>query len=290
MIFAIIDIILKGVNNFMNPIKLVSIDIDGTLYNDNREITPAVKKTIQKATAQGVYVVITTGRPETGVKSILNELDLVGSDHYVITHNGGLVQTTDGQKVLHRAALSWESFQQAQRFAAENNAYIQIESDTDAYTINRYVNVFASQENFVVNIPLTVKDSLAELKEVPFVKAIAIGEKVFMDQVQAKVPEQLAIDANVVRSTPNNLEFMNNDASKGQALLALAEELGINQSQTMAIGDQENDFTMIQAAGIGVAMGNAIPAIKEVANAETADNNHDGVAKAIERFVLADWS
>ncbi|GAP03216.1 hydrolase, HAD superfamily, Cof subfamily [Fructobacillus pseudoficulneus] len=272
----------------MNPIKLVSIDIDGTLYNDNREITPAVKKTIQKATAQGVYVVITTGRPETGVKSILNELDLVGSDHYVITHNGGLVQTTDGQKVLHRAALSWESFQQAQRFAAENNAYIQIESDTDAYTINRYVNVFASQENFVVNIPLTVKDSLAELKEVPFVKAIAIGEKVFMDQVQAKVPEQLAIDANVVRSTPNNLEFMNNDASKGQALLALAEELGINQSQTMAIGDQENDFTMIQAAGIGVAMGNAIPAIKEVANAETADNNHDGVAKAIERFVLAD--
>ncbi|CAK1244523.1 Cof-type HAD-IIB family hydrolase [Fructobacillus evanidus] len=272
----------------MQAIKLVSIDIDGTLYNDNREITPAVKSAIQKATAQGVHVVITTGRPETGVKKILNELDLLGEDHYVITHNGGLVQTTDGQKTLHRAALTWTTFLKAQQFAADNNTYIQVESDSDAYTVMTNVNIFASQENFVVSLPLTIKDEVSELKETSFVKAIAIGDEAFMDSIQAKVPAELKQEANVVRSTPNNLEFMNTAASKGQALLALAKELGIDQSETMAIGDQENDHTMIEAAGIGVAMGNAVPSIKAIANQETTDNNHDGVAKAIERFILAD--
>ncbi|GAO99439.1 Cof-type HAD-IIB family hydrolase [Fructobacillus ficulneus] len=272
----------------MKTIKLVSIDIDGTLYNDNREITPRVKAAIQKATAQGVQIVITTGRPETGVMKILNELDLIGSDHYVITHNGGLVQSTDRQKTIHRAALPWAAFEQAQKFSEENGVYIQTESDSDAYTIDREINLFVSQENFVVSLPLTVKDTLADLQAQPFVKALAIGEKTFMDKIQALVPEQLKKDANVVRSTPNNLEFMNNNASKGQALLALAAELGIDPADTMAIGDQENDLTMIEAAGIGVAMGNAIPDVKAIANEETTDNNHDGVGQAIERFVLND--
>ncbi|MBS9337114.1 Cof-type HAD-IIB family hydrolase [Fructobacillus parabroussonetiae] len=270
----------------MNKIKLISIDIDGTLLNDNREITPAVKAAVQEANEQGIYVVITTGRPATGVKNVIEELGLVSDNQYVITHNGGMAQSTDHSKMIYHETLPWSLFKEAEAFAQQQQAYLQIESDEFAYTMAREQNVFVSQENFVVQLPLKVVDSLADVQDVPFVKAMLIGEKNFMDRVQEQVPTDLKEQANVVRSTPNNLEFMNKDASKGAAMLALAAKLGIQAEETMAIGDQENDVTMIRQAGIGVAMGNAVPMIQEAADVQTTDNNHDGVANAIRRYAL----
>lgn len=273
----------------MNTIKLISIDIDGTLLNDNREITPAVKKAVQEATAKGIYVVITTGRPATGVKKVLSDLELIAEDQYVITHNGGVARSTDHANDVYHEALPWDLFEEALTFAKEKKAYLQVESDEYAYTLNRESNVFVAQENFVVQLPLKTVDSVDELKDVPFVKAMIIGTEDDMDRIQAAVPADLKERANVVRSTPNNLEFMNKIASKGNAMLALADKLGIKQEETMAIGDQENDVTMIKATGIGVAMGNAVPLIKNAADVETTDNNHDGVANAIEKYALGKW-
>lgn len=270
----------------MKNIKLISIDIDGTLLNDSREITPAVKEAVQQASERGIYVVITTGRPATGVKKVIEDLGLVSSKQFVITHNGGMAQTTDHSKVVYHEALAWDLFKEAQAFAVSRDAYLQIESDEYAYTLDREQNVFVSQENYVVQLPLKVVDSLADMQNTSFVKAMIIGEESFIDQVQAAVPSDLSERANVVRSTPNNLEFMNRDASKGSAMLALAKSLGIKPEETMAIGDQENDVTMIRQAGIGVAMGNAVPMIQEAADVQTTDNNHDGVANAIQKYAL----
>ncbi|MBS9335485.1 Cof-type HAD-IIB family hydrolase [Fructobacillus sp. M1-13] len=270
----------------MTEIKLISIDIDGTLLNDNREITKAVKEAVKMASEQGIYVVITTGRPATGVKGVIEELGLVSDKQYVITHNGGMAQTTDHSDVVYHETLPWDLFKEAEAFAKDQKSYLQIESDEYAYTMDREQNVFVSQENYVVQLPLKVVDSLADVADVPFVKAMLIGEEGFMDQVQAQVPKKLLEQANVVRSTPNNLEFMNKAASKGAAMMALAKKLGIDPKETMAIGDQENDVTMIQQAGIGVAMGNAVPLIQNVADVQTTDNNHDGVANAIKKFAL----
>lgn len=274
----------------MKNIKLISIDIDGTLLNDNREITPAVKKAVQEASEKGIYVVITTGRPATGVKDVIEELGLVSDKQYVITHNGGMAQTTDHSKVVYHESLSWDLYKEAQAFALDQGAYLQLESDVSAYTLDRLQNVFVSQENFVVQLPLRVVDSLAEMQNTGFVKALIIGAQDQVDQVQSRVPADLLNRANVVRSTPNNLEFMNRDASKGSAMLALAEKLGVKPEETMAIGDQENDITMIQQAGIGVAMGNAVPMIQEAADVQTTDNNHDGVANAIQKYALWEQS
>ncbi|MDF7637585.1 Cof-type HAD-IIB family hydrolase [Leuconostocaceae bacterium ESL0958] len=268
-------------------IKLVSIDIDGTLLNDQRVITPAVKAAVQAAVAAGVYVVITTGRPRTGVLEVLQQLDLMTGSHYVITHNGALVARTDGQETVYQERLPLPALEQAFAFAKEQGVYIQAESDQTAQTLDRAINVWASQENDVVRLPLRVVDDVAAIEAGGFVKALAIGDEKQMDAVQAAVPASLAAAANVVRSTPNNLEFMNLSASKGQAMLALAAKLDIEPAATMAIGDQENDLTMLEAAGLGVAMGNAVPDVKAVADVETADNNHDGVAKALDRYVLS---
>ncbi|MDF7627608.1 Cof-type HAD-IIB family hydrolase [Lactobacillaceae bacterium L1_55_11] len=270
----------------MSEIKIASIDIDGTLLNDNREITPAVKQAIADAEAKGVKVVITTGRPLSGVKKILDELGMDGDDQYVITHNGGLIESASGKRTLFRAELSLAQFKMIQDFMDAHDTYVQVESADRAYTIDHKIGYWASYENVLVDLPLQVFENLDEMAHVEFIKAIAMANKDDLDKVQADVPASIKDDVAVVRSTAQNLEFMNKTASKGNALMALAKELGVNPKDTLAIGDQENDHSMIEAAGIGVAMGNAVPGIKAAADVETTDNNHDGVAEALKKYVL----
>ncbi|CAK8054842.1 Cof-type HAD-IIB family hydrolase [Eupransor demetentiae] len=270
----------------MTDIKIVSIDIDGTLLNDKHEITPAVKDAIHAAEAKGVKVVITTGRPLSGVRDILNELGMNSDDQYVITHNGGLMMSASGHKTLFRAELSFEQFEAINAFMEAEKTYVQVESADQAYTLDHKVGYWASYENVLVDLPLTVFDDMSELKNIDFIKGIAMANEEELDRVQAAVPAAIKESTAVVRSTAHNLEFMNKDASKGNALWALADILGVDRQATMAIGDQENDHSMIGQAGIGVAMGNAIDSIKELANVQTTDNNHDGVAEAIKKYVL----
>lgn len=270
----------------MSKIKIVSIDIDGTLLNDQREITQEVKSSIQQALENDVKIVITTGRPLPGVRDILSELGIQGSDQYVITYNGGLVQTADGKKTLFRQPLGVKAFQEVNNFMRTQDTYVQVETHDAAYTTNHRIHPWASFENSLVNLPLFVLDTENELEKVEFIKAIANAESSELDKVQAAIPNEISNHVNVIRSTANNLEFIDRQASKGNALLALADVLNIEHVQTMAIGDQANDYSMIEQAGVGVAMGNAIPELKAIADYETATNNHSGVAQAIKTFVL----
>ncbi|GMA70025.1 sugar phosphate phosphatase [Leuconostoc litchii] len=270
----------------MSEIKIVSIDIDGTLINDERQIPADVKATIHRALEQGVKIVITTGRPLPGVQNILDELGIEGSDQYVITHNGGLMQTADGSRILFHASLDLAEYKELNSFMSEQNTYIQVEDQLAAYTTNHLIHRWASYENALVNLPLHVVNDDDKLQNIEIIKGIANAESDELDDVQAKVPASILDKMSVIRSTANNLEFINKNASKGNALSALAEVLNIDIKNTMAIGDQENDFSMIERAGLGVAMGNAIEKIKQVADVETDTNNNSGVARALEDYVL----
>lgn len=270
----------------MAAVKVISIDIDGTLLNDDRQITTDVKQAIQTALAQGIKIVITTGRPLPGVRDILDELGIYGSDQYVITYNGGMVQTADGRKTLFSLPLDVKEFHKINQFMREQSTYVQVETRDAAYTTHHTIHRWASFENSLVNLPLYVLDQDAQLNEIDFIKAIANAESDELDAVQAAIPAEIANHVNVIRSTANNLEFIDAKASKGNALAALVEVLDIDISETMAIGDQENDYSMIERAGIGVAMGNAIDKIKAVANCQTDTNNRSGVARAIEQYAL----
>lgn len=270
----------------MSKIKIVSIDIDGTLLNDQREITPEVKASVQQALANDVKIVITTGRPLPGVQNILADLGIQGNNQYVITYNGGLVQTADGEKTLFRQPLAVKAFQEINNFMLTKDTYVQVETHDAAYTTNHRIHPWASFENSLVNLPLFVLDSEKDLEKVEFIKAIATAERHDLDKVQAAIPNEISNHVNVIRSTANNLEFIDRQASKGNALLALADVLGVDHEQTMAIGDQANDYSMIEQAGVGVAMGNAISELKAIADYETSTNNQSGVAQAIKTFVL----
>lgn len=267
-------------------IKLITIDIDDTLVNTAKEVTPRVKAALQEATAQGVKVVLTTGRPLPGVQEYLDELGLNHQDdQYAITYNGGVVQTTNGEE-LGGKELAYSDYLRLREVADELGAYLQVETIDAAYTSAKEINYWASRENFLIKMPLIIKPVDEMDPNDHYVKFMFIGDEADIDSWRDALPADVKEAYYIVKSMPQHLEFMHKDATKGSGLLTLAAKLGIDQSETMALGDQQNDVTMIEAAGLGVAMGNAVPEVKAVADVETTTQNADGVGVAVEKWVL----
>lgn len=267
-------------------IKLITIDIDDTLVNTAKQVTPRVKAALQEATAQGVKVVLTTGRPLPGVQEYLDELGLNHQDdQYAITYNGGVVQTTNGEE-LGGKELAYSDYLRLREVADELGAYLQVETIDAAYTSAKEINYWASRENFLIKMPLIIKPVDEMDPNDHYVKFMFIGDEADIDSWRDAFPADVKEAYYIVKSTPQHLEFMHKDATKGSGLLTLAAKLGIDRSETMALGDQQNDVTMIEAAGLGVAMGNAVPEVKAVADVETTTQNADGVGVAVEKWVL----
>ena len=267
-------------------IKLITIDIDDTLVNTAKQVTPRVKAALQEATAQGVKVVLTTGRPLPGVQEYLDELGLNHQDdQYAITYNGGVVQTTNGEE-LGGKELAYSDYLRLREVADELGAYLQVETIPAAYTSAKEINYWASRENFLIKMPLIIKPVDEMDPNDHYVKFMFIGDEADIDSWRDALPADVKEAYYIVKSTPQHLEFMHKDATKGSGLLTLAAKLGIDRSERMALGDQQNDVTMIEAAGLGVAMGNAVPEVKAVADVETTTQNADGVGVAVEKWVL----
>lgn len=267
-------------------IKLITIDIDDTLVNTAKQVTPRVKAALQEATAQDVKVVLTTGRPLPGVQEYLDELGLNHQDdQYAITYNGGVVQTTNGEE-LGGKELAYSDYLRLREVADELGAYLQVETIDAAYTSAKEINYWASRENFLIKMPLIIKPVDEMDPNDHYVKFMFIGDEADIDSWRDALPADVKEAYYIVKSTPQHLEFMHKDATKGSGLLTLAAKLGIDRSETMALGDQQNDVTMIEAAGLGVAMGNAVPEVKAVADVETTTQSADGVGVAVEKWVL----
>lgn len=267
-------------------IKLVAIDIDGTLLNDQREITAEVKEAIRKAKAQGVKIVITTGRPFPGVRDILKELELLDDGDYAITFNGALIVKADDESEFIKTPLSYNDYLDIERLARELKVHVHTVSNDGIYTSNRDISKYSVHEAFIVQMPLYFRTPEEMTEKIEYVKTMYIDEPKLLDKIIPIVEEKWSDRFTLVRSTPFYFEIINKTASKGNAVLALAEKLGIKQEETMAIGDADNDLAMLEVAGISVAMANATENVMAIAKKVTKSNNEHGVAHAINEWVL----
>ncbi|HCE11245.1 MULTISPECIES: sugar-phosphatase [unclassified Enterococcus] len=267
-------------------IKLIAIDIDGTLLNDDRKITPAVYQALKAAEAQGVRIVLCTGRPLTGVQDLLTELDLFTDNDFVITYNGSLVQKTKDQAIISEFGLSHEDYAFVEMTARQLGVHLHVETQDTMFTANRDISPYTVYEAFLVNMPLKYRTPEEMTPDLNIIKMMMIDEPALLDSVIPQLPAALTEQYNVVKSAPFFLEVLNKKAHKGAAVKKLAEHLGIDQSEVMAIGDNENDLTMVEYAGIGVAMANATENVRNMADVITASNEEDGVAKVINEYVL----
>lgn len=267
-------------------IKLIAIDMDGTLLLPDHTISPAVKNAIAAAREKGVNVVLTTGRPYAGVHSYLKELHMEQPGDYCITYNGALVQKAGDGSTVAQTALSYDDYRYLEKLSREVGSHFHALDRNTLYTANRDISYYTVHESYVATIPLV----FCEAEDGPntqFLKVMMIDEPAVLDRAIARIPAEVKEKYTVLKSAPYFLEILDKRVNKGTGVKSLAEALGIKPEEVMAIGDQENDIAMIEYAGMGVAMDNAIPSVKEVANFVTKSNLEDGVAWAIEQHVLS---
>ncbi|WP_157060910.1 sugar-phosphatase [Liquorilactobacillus uvarum] len=268
-------------------IKAIAIDIDDTLVNSEKKLTAPVKMAIKKAKDAGIKVVLCTGRPLSGVLQLLKQLQLDDQkDQYVVSFGGSLMQTTDGT-VISSDPLSYDNYVDLEYLARKKGLHFHAISKDRIYTANRDIGEYTIYESSLVSLNVSYRTP-AEMHDIKIVKAMFIDQPEILETALEDYTAFAELENRVTftRSTPFYYEANAKGVSKGSALKKLCEELKITSENLMAIGDGGNDLSMIKFAGNGVAMKNAIPELKKSAQIITADNNHDGVARAIEKYAL----
>lgn len=266
-------------------IKLVAVDIDGTLVNKNREITPEVFDAIQDAKSQDVKVVIATGRPIAGVLPLLEELKLNEAGNYVITFNGALIQDTATGEEIVKDTLTYEDYLDIEYVSRLLNVHMHAITKDGIFTANRNIGKYTVHEAHLVNMPVFYRTP-EEMTDKEIVKIMYIDEPAVLDEAIAKLPAHFYDKYTIVKSTPFYLEIIKKTASKGAAIQKLAQKLGLSLDQTMAIGDEENDLSMLEVVGHPVVMANGNPKVKAIAKHITKSNEESGVAHALREWVL----
>lgn len=267
-------------------IKLIAIDMDGTLLTPQHQITPAVKAAIAAARKQGIHVVLATGRPFIGVKRYLDELDLCTSGGYCVTNNGALVQRTENGVCVAQTPLSFEDYLYCEALSRQLNVHMHALDFEFVYTANRDISAYTVYESYLTGMPLKYRAVDEMDRQRVFPKVMMIDDPAVLDRAIGRIPAEAYARYTIIKSAPYYLEIMDKRVNKGEGVRLLTEHLGLTPENVMAIGDHENDLAMIRYAGTGVAMGNAIEDVKAISQFVTRPNTEDGVAYAIETLAL----
>ncbi|GKX68877.1 Cof-type HAD-IIB family hydrolase [Inconstantimicrobium mannanitabidum] len=265
--------------------KLLAVDMDGTLLNSNRVISEVNKEAIKRAIEKGVNVVITSGRALKGVDAFLKEVNLVGKNQYLIANNGGTIYRTSDFKCIFYKGLSGKDLIKARDLSRKLG--LNMIAYTHEGTIAEEENEFTIFEREYVGNPVEIIDFDSDIQAGDEITKILFSQtEEILSKKMSEFPKEFCGEYNLVKTMPTVLEVMDKDCNKGYGVKILADKLGIKKEEIICIGDQANDVEMITYAGLGVAMGNAIQELKDIAQYVTSDNDNDGVAEVIEKFIL----
>jgi Cof subfamily protein (haloacid dehalogenase superfamily) len=264
--------------------KLIATDLDGTLLNDQKKINPNNAEYIKKALDLGVKIVLCSGRSHFSIHAFEEELNLVKLENYGIGLNGSMIYNSHTKLPIRHLLLDNSSAVKVLKELEQFNLEVVVFTGT-TWIINvpkeksRFYSVTTNEE-FEIISDLTKID-------IDVSKIIIIGENSKLKEIESYMKDFLGGLCNVCFTQTNFLEFTNIDAHKGAALKVLAEHLGISMKEVIAVGDNYNDITMLQEAGVGVAVSNAEDDVKKVADYITKSSNNDGALKEIiEKYIL----
>lgn len=273
-----------------HKIKMIGLDLDGTLLTSDKRLTPYTRAVLEKALEQGVVVLVSTGRP---ISAIPKEILEIPGMKYAVTSNGARVLDIETQEVLHESMISMETAEQLLDILNDYDAIQEVFIDGISYARSKELEhaydyfLNPSMAEYVLTTRVQVEDVKAVLHEKQARVDKVHGMFRSAEDTQAALEELKKIPGVVIASSiGNNLEMNKEGTDKGKGLLKLGESLGIKKEEIMACGDGMNDLEMLKAVGFGVAMANGEPQVKEIADYIAEPNDEDGVAKAIEKFVL----
>jgi len=292
--------------------KLLVLDMDGTLLSDNKKISKENVVAIKKAKEKGVKVVIASGRSIQGIENYLEELDLLSDDNYCVVCSGSMVMNNTKQRIIQCDPISPEDISYVFNLAKQLDITLNMYSNKSILIHSN--NYFSRIDSIANNLPLQVMDFNSLGKDTVVTKIMLINEDLSMvEEIQKLFPSIIVDDLTIVSKESYNkelfkdisklpmeflekftvskvapfiVEVMKKNSSKRSGIEKLAEELKIKPHEVICIGDSGNDKQMIEYAGLGVAMGNAFPEIKEIADYVTYTNEENGVAHVIDKFIL----
>lgn len=267
----------------MNNIKLLITDIDGTVLNEKCEYTPKLKNLFHILTNNGVKVVLATGRMFMGADPVRQELELKTP---VVCYQGAMIR--EGDKILHQASVKNEIAKEVIETSRKKGFHLNLYND-DVLIVEDDNKKFMEDYTKGRHTTYKVVNSFDEVKLNVVSKLLAIiYDEDELLKLQEEMKEQFKGRLTIVRSHKYYLEFTDPKATKGEALKFLSNYWGIKKEEIMASGDQDNDFDMLQNAGIKIAMGNASPKLKEIADFICPTINEDGLSYAIEKYITGE--
>lgn len=261
-------------------IKLIASDMDDTLLNSRTMISPRNAAAIHRAIASGLVFMIATGRMYVSVKPYAEEL---GLDVPLVTYNGALVKGSRSGELFYEHPLQLDTAGEILDYCRQKGYYIQAYVN-DALWVKEHTR-FSDMYTRISGVPATpVGEGLYHLPSAPH-KLLMMTRDGDFQRVWEEIQKRFAGKIVVTSSKDNFLELMEPGVNKWEAVKAVAARYQVDPGEIMCIGDSNNDISMIQNAALGVAVGNAKPAVKAVAKMVTADHDADGVALAIERVL-----
>ncbi len=266
-----------------NFYKMLVLDLDDTLLNDQHEISEQNRTALIKAQELGIKVVLASGRPTQAMLRYAYELELDRFDSFIISFNGGNIIDMKQQKTIFEQSLTPEEIHSLHDFSLANNLHIITYSHEGVIseTQSEYIDV----ELNLTGMPHCKVDCFKTKVDFNAVKCILLEEPGYLKTMENKLKNERN-DLSVSISKPFFLEVMPKGIDKAASIDHLAKQLGIDPGEIIAVGNAGNDLTMIQYAGLGVWVDNVTPELRPLADAIVASNNEHGVAEVVERFIL----
>ena len=286
--------------------KLVAIDLDGTMLDSYGMVSEETKKTIKKIEEQGVNVIIASGRPIDSIKSIANEID---SKKYFISGNGAIIYDMEKDKIIYEKCMTKEKALEIIKICEENSIAYNVYTEKEILsTALKYNVLYYHKENLKkeeskktkITIVKDMYEYVKNKENANFLKITVCDEtksvfnsiiRKFKEIKDIEVLDVSHMSRKTIRQGTEDFsieyfytEISRNNVDKWYAIQYLMEKLNIKQEEVMAIGDNINDKMMIENAGLGIAMGQSTPVVKDVANDIAPSNTEDGVAKILQKY------
>jgi len=265
--------------------EILVLDIDGTLTNSQKEVSPQTLDAILKAQERGHTVVLASGRPTPGIIAIANHLKLSQYNGYILSYNGAKIINCKTNEIIYQKVLPREIIPKLYTAAIENSVGI-ISYEENSIIAGTDIDEYMEKESKINGIPIKKIKNFSSYINFDVNKCLMTGAAPHLEKVEQIMKKQFGHLINIYRSEPYFLELMPQDIDKAYSLSKLLEHLELSKDQMISCGDGFNDLSMIQYAGMGVAMANAQDIVKKAADYITLSNDEDGIAHVINEFML----
>lgn len=270
------------------PYRAIALDLDGTLTNHDKVVTQKTREALLQAEAEGVVIILASGRPTYGIEPVAECLELDKRGGYILSYNGGnIVNAKTGEK-LFAQFLPDEVIPILYRYAKEKNHALLGYAGNEIIT-EMPDDQYVKEESRINKMNIRKVENLFEALEPHPTKLLMTGDPADMLKAENELSEILGDRMDIFRSAPFFLELVPKGIDKAKSLLRLLSKINLTPADMIAFGDGYNDLSMLKLAGMGVAMQNAAPEVRAEADYITLSNEEDGVAAALEHFSKKDF-